>query len=453
MNTIKLKKGLDIEISGKAALKTTVVKTTEEVGIIPDNFEGITPKVAVKEGDTVKAGSVLLFAKHHPELKIVSPVSGTVTSVARGDRRKLLYVSVKPDAETAYESFPKVDVAKASREEVLTAILNGGFAAFVKQRPYNVVMNPTLTPKSIFISAFDSAPLATDYSYTLKGKADDVQTGLFALAKLTDGKVYYSVSPKTSDELKNMKGVEVTEFVGPHPAGLVGVQINHLDPINKDEIVWTMNVQDVAMMGRFLKTGKADFTKVVALVGPKVKEPAYYEMVLGTKVGVIIKGKLEEKTSLRVIDGNVLTGVKADNNEFVSAFSNEITVIEEGDHADELFGWIAPRFNMFSNSKLFMSTYLRKLFNKQTFKFDARVLGGERAFIMSNELEPVFPMDILPEQLVKAMIAKNIDKMEALGAYEVVPEDFALCEYVCSSKIEIQKIVHESLDFMRKELE
>lgn len=452
MKSIKLKKGLDIPMEGAAAANVVSMSQPEKIVIVPDYFLGFSPKVAVKEGDTVKAGSVLLFDKNHPELKIVSPVSGKIAEVARGERRKLLYVSVKRDAVTTYEKFAPISLS-ADRATILEAVLSAGFGVFIKRRPYDVVINPTVTPKAIFVSAFDTAPLAADYNFLLKGRSADVQAGLSVLAQLTDGKVYYSVSPDTDAELRHMTNVEITEFVGPHPAGTVGVQINSLSPINKGETVWTMNVQDVAALGKFAKTGKVDLHKLVALVGPEVINPCYFRTFAGTPLFAITKCNISKGVNVRIINGNVLTGVQTTNDGVLSPFANEVTVIAEGDQANELFGWIAPRFNKFSNSALYVTKLVRKIFPKMAFAYDTRLLGGRRAFIVSGEIEKVFPMDILPEQLIKAMIAKNLDKMEQLGAYEVAPEDFALCEFVCTSKIEIQRIVREALDYMRKELE
>lgn len=450
MNTIKLKKGLDIQMSGAAELQSKAAIISKEVGIVPDYYEGITPKVAVKEGDTVKIGSPVLFDKNHPELKIVSPVSGTVKSVLRGERRKLLSVTIEQDGKNEQLELTKIDL-KAGKETILATMLEAGFGAMLRQRPYDVIANPAVMPKAIFVSAFDSAPLAPDYNFVLEGREKEVQAGLDVLAKIA--KVYYSVSPKTSAALREMKNVEVTEFTGAHPAGNVGVQINHLSPVNKGETVWTMNVADVAALGRYATTGKLDFTRKVAIAGPKVSNPCYVTTITGTTIETLVSGKTINDEHIRIINGNVLTGVKASEKDYLSPFAGVVSVIAEGDEADELLGWAMPRFKKFSNTCLYL-TRLQRLFNpKKQFEFDARILGGERAFIMSGEYDRVFPMDIMPEQLVKAMIAKNIDKMEQLGAYEVAPEDFALCEFVCTSKIKTQKIVRQALNYMRKELE
>jgi Na+-transporting NADH:ubiquinone oxidoreductase subunit A len=285
----------------------------------------------------------------------------------------------------------------------------------------------------------------------LKGEEANVQAGLNVLAAIA--KTYYSVSPVTSAELRNMKGVEINEFIGAHPAGNVGVHINHLNPVNKEEVVWTINIMDVVMLGRYANTGKLDFTRKVAVAGPKVKHPAYVETISGTIINNITEGNVNLDEHIRIINGNVLTGLNSKEFAYLSPFANVVTAIAEGDQADELFGWAMPRFNKFSNSCLFFTKLQTLLCPKKQFDFDARILGGERAFIVSGEYDRVFPMDIMPEQLVKAMIARNLEKMEQLGAYEVAPEDFALCEFVCTSKIETQHIVREALNYMRKELE
>lgn len=450
MNTIKLKRGLDIQMSGTAEQRMTATLISKEIGIVPDYYEGITPKVAVKEGEQVKIGTPILFDKNHPELKIVSPVSGTVKSVLRGERRKLLGIIIEQDGENKQLELSKIDL-KADKETILAAMTEAGFGAMLRQRPYDVIANPAQMPKAIFVSAFDSAPLAPDYNFVLQGREADVQKGLDVLSKIA--KTYYSVSPKTSAALREMKGVELTEFTGAHPAGNVGVQINHLSPVNKGETVWTMNVADVATLGHYAATGKLDFTRKVAIAGPKVSNPGYVTTIAGTQVGTLLSGNTINDEHIRIVNGNVLSGLKASEKDYLSPFAGVVSVIAEGDEADELLGWAMPRFNKFSNTCLYLTKLQRLINPKKRFEFDARICGGERAFIMSGEYDRVFPMDIMPEQLVKAMIAKNIDKMEQLGAYEVAPEDFALCEFVCTSKIKTQKIVREALDYMRKELE
>ncbi len=450
MKTIKLKNGLDIKMGGAAVEGGVSKVSSSEIALVPDHFVGIVPKVAVKEGDSVSIGTVIFFDKAHPEVKVVSPVSGTVSRIARGERRKLLYVSILQDDAMTIADVPAIDV-NSTQADVVGSIFASGFGAMIQQRPYAVTANATQLPKSIFVSSFDTAPISQDNNFVLKGEKSNVQKGLEALSKIA--KVYYSVSPSTSQELRNMNNVEVTEFVGAHPAGNVGVHINHLDPINKGEVVWTMDIMNVALMGKYINTGVLGFDKVVALAGDKMNYPGYRRVTMGSKIGSIVDGNIVSEESVRLVNGNILTGLKASVEDYLSPFSNVITAIAEGDDADELIGWAMPRFNKFSASNLYFNKLFSIVFPNKIYNFDARILGGERAFIMSGEYDRVFPMDIMPEQLVKAMITRNIDRMEQLGAYEVAPEDFALCEFVCTSKIEVQRIVREALDFMRKELE
>lgn len=450
-NVIKIKRGLDINIVGVASPFVASMNQSELVALSPDDFNGIVPKVLVKEGESVKAGTPIFCDKNHPELKIVAPVSGTVEQVVRGERRKLLYIAIRRDVTVAYESFEKPSL-EASREELHNAILNAGFGAFIRQRPYDVVANPSKQPRDIFVSGFETAPLAPDTNFVVKGQSSDLQAGLKALARLTDGRVYLSLTKDASPELKMMQGVEIVTFEGAHPAGNVGVQINHIAPVNKGEVVWSMALQDVIALGRFVNKGIVDLTKYVALTGPEVVKPSYFKTVVGTNIAPMVIGNVYKENKLRYISGNVLSGTHIAENDYLGAFDSQVTVIKEGDEADELIGWLTPRFNKFSAALSYPWQRLSALC-KCTFDYDARLLGGRRAIIMSGEYDKVFPMDILPEQLIKAMIAKNLDQMEALGAYEVAPEDFALCEFVCTSKMELQRIVREALDYMRKELE
>ena len=445
-NSFNIKKGLDIKITGKAEGKVTKIPSADIIEINPDYFHGIIPKMLVKGGEKIKAGEPIFYSKNTPEMMFVSPVSGTVEGVVRGDRRKVLNVTIKADSKIDYLKFSKTEL---SAENVKALLLQSGLWAFIKQRPYDVIANPAKQPKAIFISTFDSAPLAPDYEFIAKDQLADFQKGVDALSKLTEGKVYLGLKSENSI-FSTIKGVETNVFAGVHPAGNVGVQINKINPVNKGEVVWTVNVQDVIIIGRLFNKGIVDFTKIVALTGPEVENPQYFETLAGNNISEIVKGNIKNVNyPLRYVSGNLLTGTQISENGFLAPYSDQISVIDEGTETHELFGWAMPRLNMFSVSRLYFS----KLFPKKNFKFDARLLGGRRAIIMSGEYDRVFPMDIFPEFLIKAMIAKNIDKMENLGAYEVAPEDFSLPEFVCSSKIPLQAIVRDALDYMKGELE
>ncbi|MBR2360106.1 MAG: Na(+)-translocating NADH-quinone reductase subunit A [Bacteroidaceae bacterium] len=446
-NIVKLRKGLDIALKGKPAREMMDVKPSAEYALVPDDFTGVTPKVVVKEGQIVKAGEALFVDKNHPDVKFVSPVSGKVTLVERGARRKVMSIRVAAEGNEVVD-FGKKDVSALSGGQVKEALLEAGLFAFFKQRPYDVVPAPEVAPRAIFVSAFDSQPLAPEFEYVLNGQEADFQTGLDALAKIAP--TCLSVSAKqTSAALIQAKNVTVTVFDGPHPAGNVGVQINNIAPVNKGEVVWTLGAEEVIFIGRLFNTGCVDFTRTIAVAGSEVNAPAYVRVKVGAKIESVLKGRMAEGKSLRIINGNVLTGYKTSLEGFVAAHATELTVIPEGDDVHEMLGWIMPRFDQYSTSR----SYFSWLMGKKEYTLDARVKGGERHMIMSGEYDRVFPMDIMPEYLIKAIIAGDIDRMEALGIYEVAPEDFALCEFVDSSKLELQRIVREGLDALRKEME
>ena len=402
----------------------------------------------MKEQVHVLAGEALFIDKNHPEVKFVSPVSGVVTSVERGARRKVMNIIVAPDKEQQYADFGKKDPATLTGEQVKAALLEAGLFAFMRQRPYDVIANPDDAPRAIFVSAFDSAPLAPDFELQLKGEEANFQTGLDALAKIA--KVYLGISVnQKSVALTQAKNVTINAFDGPHPAGNVGVQINHVAPVNKGEVVWTIGPEAVIFIGRLFNEGKVNLSRTVALTGSEFVKPCYVKMLLGAKLDNVFKGHVTTGKNLRYISGNVLTGKQVNaEGSYLGAFHSQLTVIPEGNDVHEMLGWIMPRINDFSTSR----SYFSWLQGKKEYVMDARIKGGERHMIMSGEYDSVFPMDIYPEYLVKAIIAGDIDKMEALGIYEVAPEDFALCEFVCSSKVEVQRIVREGLDALRAEM-
>ena len=437
---IKLRKGLDVNLKGKAALETVSVKCPGEYALVPDDFTGMKPKVVVNEGDTVLAGDALFVDKKHPEVKFVSPVSGTVTLVERGDRRKLLSVRVKSDGKQQSREF---DV----KGDIKAVLMESGMFAFFRQRPYDVVANPEDKPKAIFVSAFNSMPLSQDFSYVVKGQEEEFKAGIKALSAIAKVNLGINVA-QSKTFLNDVPNCEVTVFDGPAPAGNVGVQINHVDPINKGEVVWTIGAEEVIFVGRLMKTGRVDLTRTIAVAGSEVKKPAYATIKVGQKLDTLLQGQISDEASLRIINGNVMTGIKTSKDGYLAAHATEVNVIPEGDHADEFMGWIMPRFNTFSTHRSYLSWLFGK---KKEYVFDARVKGGERHMIMSGEYDKVFPMDIFAGYLIKAIITGDIDRQEALGIYEVAPEDFAIAEFVDSSKLELQRIVREGLDVLRKE--
>jgi Na+-transporting NADH:ubiquinone oxidoreductase subunit A len=445
-NKIKIKRGLDIKLIGKAEKKVQELGLSAFYALKPTDFEGLTPKIIVKEGEKVKAGSPLFFDKYRPEVLFTSPVSGTVAEVIRGERRRVLEVVVQPDESIDYEQFGAASPADLNKEQLIEKIQKAGLWPAIKQRPYAIIAKKEDTPKAIYVSGFDSAPLAPDYEFILKDQLEDFQTGIDALAKLTSGKVNLSLHDEiNSDLFKNTKNVDIYEFSGPHPSGTVGVQINKIDPINKGDIIWYLNIQDVATIGKLFNKGVYDASKIVALTGAEVKSPKYYKVIGGSQILPLIDNNITDVES-RIISGNVLCGEKINPSGYIGYYDSQITIIPEGTNA-EFLGWGTPGFKKYSMSRTFFSW----LTPKKEYNLDTNMRGGERPFVVTGELEKVFPMDIYPMQLLKAIIIEDIDLMEQLGIYEVAEEDFALCEFVNTSKIEIQKIVRQGLNLMIKE--
>ena len=418
-NVIKLRKGLNINLKGKAEMKRIQLKSNGQYALVPDDFEGVTPKVVVKEGDKVIAGDALFVNKQYPEVKFASPVSGTVREVVRGERRKVLCIKVDADAQQEYVDYGKKDVTKMDGKAVVDALLEAGIFGYINQLPYAVSTNPSQMPKAVFVSALRDMPLAADFEFEVKGQEGDFQTGLTALSKVA--KTYLGCGDHSSFE--NYQDVEVTIFDGPCPAGNVGVQVNHLNPVNKGEVVWTVEPTTVLFIGRLFNTGKVNLTRTIALCGSEVNAPAYADMLVGEELATLLSNSYDADHHVRIINGNVLTGKPTTKEGFLGAHTSEITVIPEGDDVDEFAGWIMPRFKQFSVNRSYFSWLCGK---KKKYALDARVKGGERHMIMSGEYDKVLPMDIYGEYLIKAIITGDIDRQEALGIYEVSPEDFAL---------------------------
>lgn len=445
---IKLKKGLDIKLNGEAEKVVQSAGKITSCALKPTDFRALTPKLAVKVGDEVKAGDVLFLDKTHPEIKFTTPVSGTVEMINRGERRKLLEVVIKADAETQYRDFGKSEVNKLNRDEVINRLLDSGMWPMLRQRPYDIIADPMVTPKAIFVSAFDSAPLAPDYDFILGGQQKELQAGIDCLKKLCNRNVNLNLQAETpsASVFTKLQNVDINYFAGPHPAGNAGIQIHHLNPINKGEHVWVVNIQDVAIIGRLFTEGRFDARKIIVLTGSEVSKPEYYHSILGASIAEITSGKLKNAVEQRIISGNVLTGTRVAANGYLGYYDNQITVIPEGNHY-EFLGWAVPGFNKFSASKLFPSF----LCPKKHYTLDTNYNGERRAFVVTGQYEKVFPMDIYPVYLLKAILAQDIDRMEQLGIYEVAPEDMALCEFVCTSKTPVQQIVSEGIELMMKE--
>lgn len=437
---IRIKKGLDIPLSGNPSSEVKADKKTTTFAVCPDDFPGHVWKAVVKPGDFVYAGDPLLKDKATQKIVIASPVSGLVDEVRRGERRHIEFVSVNRDPE---KSVTKKAVP-SNQEEIKNLILESGLWAMMRQRPYDIVPDPGTTPRDIFVTAFDSAPLAGELLTDSLTKW--LEKGLESLAALTSGKVYLGV--RAGSDIKS-HAAEVYEFEGPHPSGNVGTQIAAINPVNKGETVWTLDAVTVAKIGKLCGEGEIDYSTTVALTGPEIKNPRMISTVIGASISTLLDGELKTQNDVRIISGNVLTGIKVNKEGFLHFPYRQITVINEGSHADEFMGWASMSPKKYSVKRSFPA-FLRGL--SKPFDFDARIKGGHRAMILSGEYDKVFPFDIYPEYLLKSIIAGDIDRMEKLGIYEVAPEDFALPEFVDTSKIELQKIVREGLDNLRKEL-
>ncbi len=445
INLIETHKGLDIQLAGKASEKKTKLGVVSDYALVPDDFTGIVPKVVVKEGDHVLAGDPLFVNKNFPEVRFASPVSGIVEAVVRGDRRKVLCVKVKADDSQEYRDFGSKNVDSLDGNGVRSLLLEAGLFGYINQLPYAVSTTPDTTPKAIFVSAFRDMPLAGDFDFEVKGQEADFQTGITALSKIAQ--VNVGISSKSQNEtLRNLKDATVTAWQGPCPAANVGVHVNHLCPVNKGEVVWTVDPVAVIFIGRLLNTGKVDLRRTIAVAGSEVVEPHYVDALVGTPLKAILEGNVRDG-AVRIINGNPLTGRKDSLDGYLGAHTSEVTVIPEGNDADEMLGWIMPRLGHFSANR----SYFSWLLGKRDYKLDARVKGGKRNMIMSGEYDKVLPMDIYGEYLIKAIIAGDIDKQEQLGIYEVAPEDFAVAEFVDSSKLELQSLVRKGLDTLRKE--
>lgn len=443
---VKIRRGADIKLVGSAERIKAETPAPSSFAIKPTDFHGLTPKMVVKEGAEVKAGSVLFYDKYNEHVKFTAPVSGEVVEVVRGAKRRILEVRIVADQN---QSFEIIDVSDQSSEEKVKALLmRSGLWPMIKQRPYDVIADPKRKPKSIVISAFDSAPLGVDYDFIMHGEDDAFQKGIDALAQLTSGKIHLNTRGGTTPDavFTNAKNVVRNTFSGPHPAGNPGVQIHHLDPVNKGEVVWTINPQHVAMIGRFLQTGKVDMRKTIALAGSEVEKPRYFSTWIGASIKSIADGQLKQGKN-RIISGNVLTGEQVSLDGYLGFYSDVVTVIPEGDEP-QFLGWLAPNFHKYSLSR----SYFSWIMPKKRYRLNTNMNGEDRAYVVSGQYEDVLPMDVYPVQLIKSIMTNDIDKMEKLGIYEVAPEDLALCEYACTSKMEVQKILREGLDLAQKEL-
>lgn len=446
---IRIKKGLDIKLKGAADKTSEQAILSNFYTLRPEDFHSVIPKLISKVGAKVKAGEPVFYDKSNENVKFVSPVSGEIIEIARGEKRKILSVKIQADKQQSYLEHGAFNLDAAKADDIKQHLLNSGCWPFVKQRPYDVIANPNKTPKAIFISGYASAPLAADLDFTLAGKEAELQAAVTALGKLTDGAVHVSVGQSSSSPLAGLSGVTLHKVSGPHPSGNVGTLISKVDPINKGELVWTVSAQDLVIIGALLLTGKFNAERIVALVGSAVEKPRYFVTKLGAEVATMIYDKgIAKDANARIISGNVLTGKQIQPDGFLDFYSNVISIIPEGDDY-EFFGWNKPVFNKVSTSRALTFSWLTP--NKE-FDLNTNTNGEHRAFVTTGNYEQVFPLDIFPLQILKACMYQDLDEMEALGMYEVAPEDFALTEFICVSKQPHQNIIRKGLDLMLKEI-
>ena len=448
-NNIYLKKGLDLPIAGEAVQQTKKVIVPDIVAVKPTDFRGLVPKLLVREGDKVLAGTPVLADKMSQNILFASPVSGTVAEVVRGEKRKLLEVRIKADAQQEYVDFGVKQVSDMTAEQIKESILAAGLWPAIIQRPYGIIANPEVKPKAIFVSAFNTAPLATDAEFALKDEFGNIQTAINALNKLTDGGVHLSFNAKnySGTPFHRLDNVIQHTFEGKHPAGNVGVQIHHISPIRKGEIVWTVSLMMLAAIGRLFTTGKYDLRRKIAVTGPMAINPAYVEALPGIAIKSLADF-YDPSIDLRYVSGNVLTGTNVGKGGFIGFYDDQVTILEEGDKY-EMLGWAKPfRPQLFSASR----TYFSWLTPNKKYNMDTNLHGGPRAFVVNDVYGKVLPMELYPVYLLKACLANDIDKMEKYGIYEVIEEDLALCEYVCPSKIYIQQIITDGIALMLKEM-
>lgn len=449
-NAISIKRGLDIKLKGSAEKITGPETRSTVYAVKPTDFIGLTPKLSVRQGDEVLAGASLFYDKNNPEIFFPSPVSGEVVEIKRGAKRKILEVKVLADKEIRYVDYGTANAASMSREEVIDKLVKNGLWSLLRQRPFSIVPDYTSIPKSIYISAFNTSPLAPDMDYIINGQEEMFQKGIDIISKLSDS-INLNISGKTghSKAFESVSGVTINRFVGPHPAANVGVQANKIDPINKGESIWYLYPQDVLIIARLFETGKVDLRKKVALCGSEIKAPKYYDLIVGCAIEPLVKDNLNSD-NVRFISGNPLTGTKIEADGFLAYYDDQITVLPEGNFLDFFLtdGWFGLGLNKFSMSK----SYFNWLIPNKEYALNTKLNGELRSFVVTGEMEKVFPFDIYPMQLVKAIMINDIDSMEELGIYEVDAEDFALCEFINTSKIDIQDVVRNGMENLREEL-
>ena len=433
-------KGLDLKLSGNAQDSNLAFDVPRPFYIRPSDFRWLTPKLLVQVGDSVRVGTPLFCDKKDERVVIVSPVEGSVSEIVRGEKRvvEALVIDRCPDVNAvAMVEFSEPTDGQAVRN----LLLQYGLWPCLRQRPFSVIPSPDAMPKAVFVSCFDSNPLAPDFNVLMRDKEEVFLYGLQMLQRVSgDAPMHLCVREGVDNQLfEKAENVQKHYFSGPHPAGNVGTHIHYVDPLDKGETVWYVDPQEVARIGEFFREHRLSFAKIAALTGPAASQTGYFTTLCGADLSALLKEELGADNK-RVISGSVLSGNKLDKFPVLGFYDRQITVVDEGGER-EFIGWLLPGFRKWSLSR----TFLAWITPKRTYKVNTSLHGGRRAIVLTDVYDKVFPLDLMPLQLLKACEIKDIEQMEALGIYEVDDEDFALCELVCPSKTECQRIVREAM--------
>ena len=445
---IRISKGLSIKIKGSAEKKIENLPLASTYAFNLNDFHLTVPKLILREGDSVKRGTPIFYAKSNEKIKFVSPVSGTIKEIVRGERRKVYNIIIDSDGKDNFVRHKPPVLENSSPQELIDFLLETGLWPYINQRPFDIIADPNLSPKAIHVSCFDSSPLAVDYEFIMNDRLSDIKAGLDCLNQIVSGKLHLGLRSSQKLFQKEFSNYKTNLFDGPHPSGNVGVQIHHVNPINSGEVVWTLKLEDIAVIGNLILTGEYLPNRTIAVSGPPVKNPKYFYLRTGASLESLLNNvEIDNKIDVRLINGDVLSGHKVDSNGYLGHYNNKLCVLKEGNQY-RLFGWI-PFIN--NTVPSIYKTSFSWLFNNKEKDYDTNLNGEERAFVATGEMESVFPMDIYPMQLIKECMIGDIEKMEKLGIYEVSPEDFGLIDYSSSSKIEAQTIIRQGLDYIYKE--
>lgn len=453
----RFRRGFDIPIPGRAERRLEQpAGRISTVAVKPRDWHGLAPipKLQMREGSRVRAGEKLFWDKNFEGLWWTAPWSGEIVEIRRGPKRRVEEIVILAEGECESVEFVKGSPAGLGREKVIETLVDSGLWVYMRQRPYGIVANPKDKPSSVFISAYNTAPLAAEIDFLIEGSEEDFLIGLEALRTVVDCPInlFLREGHSHNEVFLKCEGVRRYWFTGPHPSGNVGVHIHHLDPVYKGgKVVWYIAPQELVYWGRLFRTGRVDMRRRVAVAGPEVVAPVYMEVPTGAVVEPLVKGRVREGRELRYISGDVLTGRKVELNGHLGAFDYLVSVVEEGNFP-EFMGWLFPSFPRVSLSRTFLSTWLRMLGVRVNYRFSTRTYGEERPFVVTGEYERVLPMSLFPQHLLKAIIVRDFELMEELGIREVVEEDLALCEFVCTSKVPVQKILREGIELFRKEM-